>query len=321
MLGALLIGHLLPSGGQVAYISSFKRQVGVLRVLDLTYGLAVTLESEIPSAARLYPSPDGKYIALLTAHANQRTLHIINTDGSSVQRVESDHAWALAGWLPDSARLAVLDSTGRILSGLNVHNLQYETLLEFEALVCAFALSPNGRFFAFQISYANSEQLCVGIAVMHLDSGTIQQYLSNISPVFPIWSPDSHSLAIYNNFSIFVIPDVSQDAVLEILDARMRVPISTLAWSPDSGQVVFSADISFDVFVAPTAPMLGAAENRTPFPSHEFYPIWLPSGGEIAFISDRDTAAGEVYVMNADGTNTRRLTFNIEAESNLVWLP
>ena len=36
-------------------------------------------------------------------------------------------------------------------------------------------------------------------------------------------------------------------------------------------------------------------------------PAWSPDGTKIAFTSDRD-ASGEIYVMNADGSNQTRLT-------------
>ena len=37
-------------------------------------------------------------------------------------------------------------------------------------------------------------------------------------------------------------------------------------------------------------------------------PAWSPDGRKIAFISWRDGGAAEIYVMNADGTDQRRLT-------------
>ncbi|MCX6832712.1 MAG: hypothetical protein NT028_11395 [candidate division Zixibacteria bacterium] len=36
-------------------------------------------------------------------------------------------------------------------------------------------------------------------------------------------------------------------------------------------------------------------------------PAWSPDGGEIVFTADW-TSNAEIYVMNADGTNLRRLT-------------
>lgn len=48
---------------------------------------------------------------------------------------------------------------------------------------------------------------------------------------------------------------------------------------------------------------------------------WSPDGNKIAFISDRDTGRGEIYIMNADGSDQRRITFTDYHESSPVWSP
>jgi Tol biopolymer transport system component len=49
-------------------------------------------------------------------------------------------------------------------------------------------------------------------------------------------------------------------------------------------------------------------------------PVWSPDGGRIAFGSDRDGRA-DVYVMNADGSARRRLTYGGAIEGSLAWSP
>jgi len=39
-------------------------------------------------------------------------------------------------------------------------------------------------------------------------------------------------------------------------------------------------------------------------------PIFSPDGSKIAFISDRDNKGGKIYIMNSDGSNQTRLTYN-----------
>ena len=47
---------------------------------------------------------------------------------------------------------------------------------------------------------------------------------------------------------------------------------------------------------------------------------WSPDGRRIAFVSERD-GQSEIYVMNADGTDQRRLTFNLGAVRSPRWSP
>ena len=47
---------------------------------------------------------------------------------------------------------------------------------------------------------------------------------------------------------------------------------------------------------------------------------WSPDGKKIAFHSDRD-GNGEIYVMNADGSEQRNLTKNAANDSSPSWSP
>lgn len=58
----------------------------------------------------------------------------------------------------------------------------------------------------------------------------------------------------------------------------------------------------------------------------EFYPRWRPDGRKIAFNKGRPIATGvredrEVFVMNADESNVRQITFNAEDDEAPSWSP
>ncbi len=85
-----------------------------------------------------------------------------------------------------------------------------------------------------------------------------------------------------------------------------------------------------DVVVARTD---GSDRRRlTDDPGEDTSPVWSPDGSRIAFVSDRDRNgrclfhdcvghAGELYVMDADGSDQRRLTRTAAKESNPSWSP
>ena len=65
---------------------------------------------------------------------------------------------------------------------------------------------------------------------------------------------------------------------------------------------------------APTFPARGSAEN------HNFLPVWSHDGSKIAFMSNRD-GNPEIYVMNRDGSNVRRITNHPMADTTPTWSP
>jgi TolB protein len=54
--------------------------------------------------------------------------------------------------------------------------------------------------------------------------------------------------------------------------------------------------------------------------SQNFLPAWSPDGTKIAFVSNRD-GDSEIYVMNADGSNQRRLTNHPAIDVTPTWSP
>jgi Tol biopolymer transport system component len=90
-------------------------------------------------------------------------------------------------------------------------------------------------------------------------------------------------------------------------------------WSPDGKKVVFARIISdaADLYVIDLAS--GEETRLTNTPYEENDPEWSPDGTKIAFKSTartNQTGREEIYVMDADGSNIRRLTETTGWESD-----
>lgn len=64
----------------------------------------------------------------------------------------------------------------------------------------------------------------------------------------------------------------------------------------------------------------GLGSDDTIVQAHDWWPAWSPDGSQITFQSDRD-GNYEIYVMNTDGTDQRRLTNNDAKDSEPAWRP
>ena len=109
--------------------------------------------------------------------------------------------------------------------------------------------------------------------------------------------------------------------------ARPVVFAQDLALSPDGQTLLFSW--AGDVWSAPITG--GNATRLTVHPADDSYPVWSPDGQRIAFCSNRHGSgnaftstprgARNVFVMDADGQNIRRLTFANTIEIPTDWSP
>ena len=71
---------------------------------------------------------------------------------------------------------------------------------------------------------------------------------------------------------------------------------------------------------------MGADGSRVPLvtgPGSDIDPAWSPTGDRVAFASDRDGAVGDfdLYIVNADGSNLRRITNDPAIETAPDWSP
>ncbi|MBI3995750.1 MAG: PD40 domain-containing protein, partial [Nitrospirae bacterium] len=97
--------------------------------------------------------------------------------------------------------------------------------------------------------------------------------------------------------------------------------------SPDEKLVAFVLDVKGNRDIFRMNADGTDVRQLTHTPAAETSPRWSPDGKKIVFISDQDggnagrVTAGEVYIMNADGTAIKRLTFAGKGEDDPSWSP
>ena len=198
--------------------------------------------------------------------------------------------------------------------------------------------SPDGKTIAFygvQFAPNAAGQLVAGTPQIFLiDVGTRAQrpLLNDLGePVrgrFPSWSPDGRQIAFdtsgpTSNIAIINLDGTGSKQITNEPTSRSTRP----DWSPDGRKLAFARgsvgneqlyvmNVDGSDLIRVTDPGSGG---------HSQAPDWSPDGRRIVFQSNRDSRDTgrnqQIYVMNADGSDQRRLTNYAGADVDPAWSP
>jgi Tol biopolymer transport system component len=197
--------------------------------------------------------------------------------------------------------------------------------------------SPDGQQIAFASDRSGNANY--NIYVMNLDGSNLRAVVEDTGGDFaPSWSPDGQKIlfqAWRNNTTRWDIYVVNVDGSGEQVLAGTTLDEQLPTWSPDGSKILYQAgrdSIGTDIFVA-NADGSGVARLTSGNGRLHSSPAWSPDGSLIAFESNLHQAVVlgvtpiaeyELYVMNADGSNIKRMTFDGGANSqvrNPTWSP
>jgi TolB protein len=278
----------------------------------------------------------------------QRHLVVINADGSGRQTIGDSTLFQIYSsgfsWSPDASKIVyttVVDQEQRpwraklrVVSTVDGSDVP---LVE-ERLGYLPAWSPDGTTIAFGAFVGELDAEGKGEAELFLmdsDGSNVRRITERPgTDLPPSWSPDSSRIA-WSGTTVPSDPSETATSVLFMMDVASG-QITELGegsdpvWSPDGRHIAFTVAEKPPPGVIPTRTNLdiytvdvetGERRQLTQERAPDEWPTWSLDGQRIAFVSARDSALGEIYVMNADGSDVRRLTENDFAEAMLAWAP
>lgn len=153
-----------------------------------------------------------------------------------------------------------------------------------------FAWSPDGSRIVFESGVSDNR----GLYVMDATGANRRLlYSRRLNRARPVWSP--------NNVEVVIV-------------LEDRVPPNPLnSNTPPFNRNLYIVNVDS-----------GLIRPLTMHPAFDYLPTWSPDGSQVAFVSLRENTF-DLYVVNRDGTNLRRLTyspsFGSTGSSNPVWSP
>jgi Tol biopolymer transport system component len=302
---------------------------------------AASRAQESAAQAVAPPKVNGK-IAFTSGRGTEGLdVYVMNPDGTGLARLTDGKSYNDGpAWSPDGRTLAfVSNRDGRAFHVylMNADGREVRQLTNGTEDDGTPAWSPDGTKIVFARGFAACiavvGQPCPGpdLFVINAD-GTGERQLTSgrVGDAYPSWSPDGSKIA-FNSLrtgisEIFVMnPDgTGQTNVSNSPKAQDYDP----AWSPDGTKIAFTSlrDNHFNVFV-----MNADGSNQTNLTgnlTNEIIenPAWSPDGTKIAFarfllINGGQGENRDLFVMNADGSNQTRLTFDPAFDVEPDWQP
>jgi Tol biopolymer transport system component len=153
------------------------------------------------------------------------------------------------------------------------------------------------------------------IFVMNADGQDRKRLTKNdTDDLGPDWSPDGSKITFSSN-GIHVMNANGNNS----LGITSNILDQDPDWSPDGSRIVFwSVDGIFTVNSdgSNLTTIVAAASNA-------FYqqPAWSPNGNRIAFSSNVEDGTFQIYLMDANGSNQKKLTNGLSGAGSPAWSP
>ena len=264
-------------------------------------------------------------------------IYVISADGGEPKRLTDDPASdVFPSWSPDGQQIAFMRSTvgSTEIYVMDADGGNQRSLIGGRVELTN-NLTPKGGYASWspdgaRIVFTSRESGNPEIHVIDVDGNNERNLTDNpAGDILPEWSPDGMRILFGSNrdgnFAIYVM-----DADGGNQDNLTRNAASDFfsSWSPDGSRILFYSDRDGGGIYVMEAD--GSDQTRLTDHPTDASASWSPDGGRIAFVSERDLTTpvafselgqGEIYVMNADGSNITRLTDNPDADLWPSWSP
>ncbi len=189
------------------------------------------------------------------------------------------------------------------------------------------APSPDGNRLAFTCPMDGNLEICI----VDVDGSHLIRLTHNPAmDQSPTWSPDGARIVFASDrtgrFQIYMM---DTDGLGQTPLTHTAADELQPAWSPDGRHIAFTSDrviqdgvlLTRDIFVMNADGSNQTNLTRSSTASVSESPAWSPDSSRIAFASNRGELSFQIYTVNADGSDSMRLTTSQAQDRHPAWSP
>ena len=186
------------------------------------------------------------------------------------------------------------------------------------------AFSPDGEYIAFDAVFSEySSNFEIYVARTNF-TGMVRLTHTPESENQPAWSHDGQKIAYrFRDASEWGIAIMNYDGTERRELLRTSARVAGPVWSPDNQTIAYSSNLEGMDNIYLMEPDGSDVRQLTWDSGNNIYPKWSPDGTLITFSSDRVGGTYQVYIMEADGRNPRRISpeyLTVFDNYNRCWL-
>lgn len=188
-------------------------------------------------------------------------------------------------------------------------------------------LSGESPFFDSKIAYiaetGPKDKRVKRLAIMDSD-GANHRFITNgqSTALTPRYSPDYSKIAYVsylNGYARIFVYDIGTGR--QTLVAESQNPTFAPRWAPDGRSILYSMAVAGNTDIYRVSAAGGGTPQRlTDTPGIDVGGSFSPDGSQVVFESDR-SGSQQIYVMNSDGSNQRRISFFGGRAATPEWSP
>lgn len=183
------------------------------------------------------------------------------------------------------------------------------------------AWSPDGSRIAFMSDRDGHRQ----VYVMDADGSNPTNLSGNdASEEHPFWSPDGSRILYVSDLEAgegnVDVWEMAADGSAKRRVAATPEVETYASWSPDGARIVARRVLTEEDWAVVVMDADGSnGRDVAPSPGIDAWPVWTPDG-RIVFSSDRAGASFDLWIVDPDGGEPRRLTFDDARDDRQPWV-